>query len=410
MKKSTYILIYGLIASSFFDIIPFGYLNSIARGAAFTVLELLWFAFGIYIYPSRSRQTGLHSKFLLLFYLSVIPSFFMARQLFGQTLFQSLITSRSLLLYLAIPTFFKIAPTPKEVVKGCYVYSIIFIVVCLARTLIPIQFYIAGEKQIGYMAASGDFLNRPIELCFGMIVLPLLYYCQELYESFNMKTLKKVIIIFLIIIAIQNRSILFPSALIVALTFIFSKWKSKSLKFGFICIIVIISITILATMFSSLINETTSQLSSTGDPRVIAMAYFLNFERMSWAEILFGTGNISFQTSSFVEDLQLAHIHYSDVGMVGFWSIYGLFAVAVLLWYIIKSISNKSPLYIKAFGIMTIVCSLTWCYFNSGCRITWFVLLLYLFEYYRTLYERKIIIPFSHKQLSNKSPITPHIS
>ena len=41
-------------------------------------------------------------------------------------------------------------------------------------------------------------------------------------------------------------------------------------------------------------------------------------------------------------------------------------------------------LYVKAFAVMTIICGLTWCYFNSGCRITWFVLLIYLYEYYRT--------------------------
>lgn len=387
MKRSTYILIYGLIASSFFDIIPFGYLNDIARGAAFDILELLWLAFGIYIFPARSKKIDFHSNFLLLFYISVIPSFIMAKHLFGQSILQSIITSRALLLYLAIPAFFRIAPTPKELIRGCYIYSIVFIIVCLARTLLPFQFYIAGEKQIGYMAASGDFLNRPIEACFVMIVLPLLYHCQKLYETFNLRSLKRVFILFVIIIAIQNRTILFPSAIIVCLTLLFSNWKSNVMKYCTIGVIGIIAISISTALFSSLIEETSHQLSSTGDPRVIAVAYFFDFTRLSWEEILFGTGNISFQTSSYVKDLQLAHIHYSDVGMIGFWSIYGLFAVAVLLWYIIKCMSKSSPLYLKAFGIMTLICCLTWCYFNSSCRITWYVMLIYLFQYYHTAYS-----------------------
>lgn len=387
MKRSTFIFIYGLIASSFFDIIPFGYLNEIARGVAFDMIELFWLVFGIYICPSRSKKAGLHSKFLLLFYISVIPSFIMAKQLFGQSLFQSVITSRALLLYLAIPAFFKIAPTPKELIRGCYIYSIVFIVVCLARTFLPFQFYIASEKQIGYMVASGDLLNRPIEVCFGMIVLPMLYYCQSLYESFNLKSLKKVLILFAIILAIQNRTILFPSAAIVVLTFMFSKWKSPIMKFCFIVIVTTVSIGVFATLFTLLIEETFHQLESTGDPRIIAMTYFFNFDRLTWGEILFGTGNISYQTSSFVKDLQLAHIHYSDVGMIGFWSIYGLITVAILLWYIVKSISKCYPLYVRAFGIMTLICSLTWCYFNSSCRISWFVLLIYLTQYYGTAYK-----------------------
>lgn len=384
MKRSTFILIYGVIASSFFDIIPFGYLNNIARGAAFDILELLWLAFGIYIYPARHKKIKLHSNFLIIFYLSVIPSFIMAKHLFGQSLFQSLITSRALLLYLAIPAFFKIMPTPKEIIKGCYLYAVVFIIVCLARTFLPIQFYVAGEKQIGYMAASGDFLNRPIEACFGMIVLPLLYYCQALYKSFNFRTLKHILVLFAIILAIQNRTILFPSALFIGLTLLFSNWKSRLIKYCFIGVVGIITVIALSSIFYSLIEETSHQLSSTGDPRVIAFAYFFDFTRLSWQEILFGTGNISYQTSSYVKDLQMAHIHYSDVGMIGFWSVYGLFAVMVLLWYIVKSMSKTSPLYVKAFGIMTIICGVTWCYFNSGCRITWFVLLIYLYEYYRT--------------------------
>lgn len=384
MKRSTYIFIYGLIASSFFDIVPFGYLNGIARGAAFDVMTLLWLAFGVYIYPARNRKLRLRSDFLLIFYASVIPSFFMAKYLFGQSLVQSVITSRPLFLFLAIPALFRIAPTPKEIVRGCYIYSIVFIVVCLARTLVPIQFYIAGEKQIGYMAASGDFLNRPIEVCFGMIVLPLLYYCQSLYQNFNGKDFTRILILFVIIVTIQNRTILFPSALIVGLAFVFSKWRSQALKFGFLSIMGIVAISVLATIFASLIDETSHQISSTGDPRVIAMAYFFNFDRMSLPELLFGTGNISFQTSSYVADLQLAHIHYSDVGMVGFWSIYGLVTTIILLAYIGRTIGKGSPLYVRAFGVTTVICCLTWCYFNSGCRITWFVLLAYLYVYHHS--------------------------
>jgi len=393
MNRSTFILIYGLIASSFFDIIPFGYLNNIARGAVFNVMELLWLAFGVYIYPSRKGKIKLHSNFIILFYISVIPSFIMAKELFGQSLSQSMITSRALFLYLAIPSFFKIAPTPKEIVRGCYLYSVFFIIICLARTLLPIKFYIAGEKQMAYMDASEDFLNRPIEVCFGMIIIPLLYYCQSLYNNFNLKTLKHILILFTIVVTIQNRTILFPSALLVILTLLFSNWESRLMKYCFIGVMAIIAVVTLASLFTSLIEETSQQLLSTGDPRIIAYAYFLDFDRMSWSEILFGTGNISFQTSSYVKDLQLAHIHYSDVGMIGFWSIYGLFSVAVILWYIFRSMSKSSPLYVKAFALMTIFCCLTWCYFNSGCRITWIVLLIYLYEYYHVSYckKRKII-------------------
>lgn len=392
MKKSTYILIYGIIATNFFDIVPFGYLLTIARGAIFEIVELLWLVFGLYLYPFRSKNKRPHSIFLILFILSILPSFFMSKQLFGQTIIQSLITSRPLLQYLAIPVLFRIEPTPNEIIKGCYLYSIIFITICLARTFLPLQFYVVSEKQIEYMADTGDFLNRPAMFCYSMIVLPLLYYCQQIYNRFSYSYLGHLIILYLIVIANQNRSVLFPTTIFVGFALLLSKWKNKGQKIIFITILSIIAIALLINIFTSLINETTSQLASTGDPRVMAMAYFFDFDRMSWPEILFGTGNISFATSNYVEELQDAHIHYSDVGMVGFWSIYGIFATILLLFYIIKATFSKtSPLYLKAFGVTTIICSATISYFNVGVTIVWFVLLLYLYEYYKCLKENLIL-------------------
>lgn len=380
MKKATYILIYAIILSRFFDVIPFGYLNSFGRGIAFDIIGLLWLGIGYRIYPKS--KMAIDSKFTLIFYISIIPSFFMAKTLFGQSLLSSLITSRALLTYLAIPTLFHINPSPRDIIKASSQYTTIFIIICLCRTFIPIKFFIADEKQIQYMADSGDFLNRPIEICVVMILLSLYYYSSKLFYQLNTNYIIKTFYYFVILLSILNRSTLFPTLLILGYTIIFSKWKDKALKSLIITFISIISIILLVGIIAPLIDETTSQVQNTGDPRIIAFAYFFNFDQFDIKQLIFGTGNISFQTSSYVEDLQNASIHYSDVGIVGFWSIYGIIPSIIILFYIIKGLFSNVPLYVKYLSFTSLICSLTVCYFNNPCRISWFVLYFYLLEYY----------------------------
>lgn len=395
MSKKNYLFIYLVLLASCFYLIPFGYLALMGRGVPFLLFELFWLWYGTKYFVKRPMHLYENntSHFTVLFFLSILPSVYMAYHLFHQGLVQSIISYRNLLLFLAIPSFLKIELSEKAIIRACLSFSITTIIVSLIRTLDISFLFVYTEKMEEAIeittSSDNDILTGGIK-GIELVLLPLYYYCQQLYHKFSNKSLIIVLGLFLIVFLGQNRSTLFPAALVVGLTFLFSDMRPKYLKYITIFILSIFVMYVLKDKFMSLIEETNTQITSSYDPRVVAMAYFLDFDRMSLGEILFGTGNISFQTSSYVKDLQEAHIHYSDVGFIGFWSQYGILPVILFLYYILKGIFTKClPSYIRITAAHILICGVTISYFDTPIHMIRFILFYYLMCYYMILNNKR---------------------
>lgn len=401
MKKYIYLYIYFIAISNFFSIIPFGYLNDIGRGFPILIFLLLWLFIGFNKYKTNivpKLKTSSNNQITFWLFLSILPSIFMADFLFGQSFGQSIISYRNFWLYLAIPTFLSIRPTIEDINKSIYYYAITFLIICLIRTFLPFQFYTVSEQESKMISSLHDssnsnFINMPSFACYEIILIPFYYYCVSLWKKFDKKIAFRTLLLFGIFVIIQNRSTLFPALIVFGITIIKCNIKPRFLKPFIILSICILSISIISKIILILFEETQTQLSSTYDPRIIALDYFLDFKRLSIWEILFGTGNISFQTSNYVANLQAHHIHYSDVGFIGFWSQFGLFPIVIFSYYLLKCIFIKAmPLFEKLVATHILICSVTISYFEAPAHMIWFILFYYLYCYFNTSQKFKKII------------------
>ncbi len=388
MSRARYLYIYLVLLSNIFAIIPFGYLLDIGRGFPFLVIQLFWLLLGytnvVKSGPLPGLNTFRYKKIVLYIYISVVPSIFMAKEYFDQSFLQSLISYRNLLLFLAIPTFLTIRPTIYDIMRSLYWYAWTFLIVSLLRTFLPFQFYTLSEREIDGVNAimskdSSDFLFYYSYSCISSLVIPLYYYCVRLWKKYDKKDAFKVLLIYFILVIVQNRSTLFPATIVVGITLLKCRIKPVYIKPILIVISSIVIIYFSGNIIYNLVEQTDREMGSSYDPRILAMDYFLDFDRLSILEILFGTGNISFQTSDYVQNLQQDHIHYSDVGFVGFWSQYGILPIIIFSYYLIKCLLvKKMPTYLKLVSIHILICTVTISYFDMPIHMIWFILFYYI--------------------------------
>ncbi len=230
---------------------------------------------------------------------------------------------------------------------------------------------------------TSDFLYPTKGLEF--LVILLYYYCGRLYKNFNNRDMLKAMALFLILAVFQSRSNLFPAMLILGFTIINSRGINVYIK-SFVAILSLsVLIFGLGDMIAKLLADTQRELSTSYNPRVVALDYFFDLKNKGIPEIIFGTGAISFQTSDYVSNLQAMHIHYSDLGFIGFWHQFGILPIGIFIYCLIRGFvkARGIPLYIKYIALHITICGATISYFDTPIRDIWFCLFYYLYWYYR---------------------------
>lgn len=412
MTKKLYLIVLFFLICNGFQVAPIGILQNIGRGLPILIIELLWLIYGVKRFQN-SNSANIKSRFVLGLYISIIPSILMAYILFGQSIVQSIISYRNLLLFFAIPALIKISPSIKCIVDAIFKFSIISLLFsCLQTSGMEFLFHYSEDMReyismFGTPAREGELFVAGIA-GYPIFTIPLYYYCQKIINKFSILYFSKALFIFILLIIVQNRSCLFPATIFFGFSLLKSNIRPRFYKNLFLILVGIVAINLVKDSFINLIDQTDRQITSTYDPRIIALSYFLDFDRMSISEILFGTGKISFNTSSFVKNLQESHIHYSDVGFIGFWSQFGIAPIIIFLVYLIRGlISIKIPVFIKFISAHILICSVTISYFDNPICIIWFALYYYLYIYYNKGIENRsnsyVKDGFREKDNSNKA-------
>lgn len=377
---------------NFFYIKPIGALVMVGRGTIFLAMEMFWLLVGITYYKSDTHnplQKVPKFRFAGLLYLFLIPSMVMATTLFGQTWTQNLITYRTFLLFLAIPALFHVAPSEKDVIKACTWIVVLIAIVTIVHTYIAPSLFFEDEKAAARIRAirSGavpEFLYPTEGL--EILVIVLYYYCGRVYRHYNSRDMMKVLALFLMLAVFQSRSNLFPAMLILGFTIIGARGINVYLKTLVIVSASCVLLFVLGDMIAGLFADTQREMSTSYDPRIVALEYFSNFNNRDLPEIFFGTGAISFQTSNYVKNLQAMHIHYSDLGFIGFWHQFGIIPISMFIYSLIRGFVNTKkniPIYVKFLAIHITICGATISYFDIPIRDMWFCLFYYLYWYYR---------------------------
>jgi len=396
MTKTKYIVILVLIASAFLNVYPFGTLNTIARGFPFIIMQLLWLLYGyMKRWPqedeilSENIALSKDNRFTWLILISILPSMYMAGVLFHQSFIQDIISYRYFSIYLTIPILLYIKPSEKEVTDALYYFGVILITVSIVGTYIfPSILQLTGrfENLLDRTLSNknDDFLIIPPSATYWVLLIPLYYYCYKLWSGYDKQYLLRALFLYAIFVAFQNRSSLFPATIFVAITFMKIKFNNRFIKPFITIILGGIAVYLSFDIIQGLIEQTEREMNSDYDPRIIATNYFLDTRGRSIWELLFGTGNISFVTSDYVKILQHRHIHYSDVGFIGFWHQFGILPILIFSYYLLKCLlSKEQPWNSRFLALHIIICATTISYFAMTAHIMWFVFFYYQYCYYK---------------------------
>lgn len=394
LNKVNYLLIYFISVSFFLYLKPFGYLREIGNGALILFFDLIWLYYGYTKnwnqLNSNSLELKKYNRITWLILISLIPSMFMATELFNQNFLQNLISYRNFSLFLAIPVLLKIQPSEEEIVKAINIYAIIFLVACLLGTFYEENLLVFSERDRALLrhiarSNSSDFLYVPLQACYEIITISLYFYCIKLWSRYSSSDMIRVLFLLSIFIIVQNRSTLFPALIFVGITLLKCKinhWIKPLLIITVGSIAVYLSIDII----DGLLHQTQKEFNNNYDPRFLALRYFLDIKGRTIPEILFGTGNISFQTSSYVEKLQAHNIHYSDVGFIGFWHQFGILPIIIFIYFLIKAaLSHLQPWNSRYLAIHILICGFTISYFETPAHMLWFILFYYQYARYNSL-------------------------
>lgn len=377
MKKVIYLVILSLLWFNFFD---FRLLN-IPDDMRFI---LIWVYLVVGAICAKSKLMFCHpNRYFLWVMAGIFFSMIPAYLYYEQSFLQSIITYRFQYYLFAIPILFIIAPAKEEVIKALNILSILMFVVFVVKNLSPYLFILPETvEESSVWAVEG----------YSLIAIPFYYALQELKEHFNLKSLLFAFFLLCFMYLMARRSMLFPMAILMVFTLLKIRSKYKPLLLFFLALVIGYGIYMTIGTWTSLIEETMTQLMDSEYNRNKAYNYFLFEASPNWVCVLFGNGFLSAHTTSLMQDMMELGVHNSDLGFIGYWNQFGLIPVITMLYMYIKALLKvEYPYFLKLIAIHTLICGFTISYFAAVMHMLSFIFFYYLFVLYSKGTEPKKI-------------------
>lgn len=382
-SKSAYLLILMLISVEFFHFTP---IARFSNDIICLVLFLFWLLVGFFLYKPKDLYFTLIIKLyywpLLFVWAGVVISFVAAKALYGQSYLTSLVSSRAMLAMLALPALGVVNPNKTDLEKACVWFSIFLLGFAVLDAIgVPIldrDSYMEGTNRKEFIDEDSFIACLP---GFHWVAMALFFYLERLKNSFSSRDLIGAILFFVGIFLLQNRSMLFITALFVAYVFFSIRGNSPRLTIilrGSIILVILGLIGVTIPQWVKLFNETASNLGNADYNRILAYNYFLFQACPEPIYYLTGMGLISSNTSSIMKDLMDAGIYNSDVGFIGLWNHYGILPIIAVLIVVVQGLKKDSPLVVKFNALFIIGSSLTLACFNTLDKLLWYCLFVFL--------------------------------
>ena len=391
------ILLMLLVAVRFFDLKPFGWLFD-GEGGFFVYLVLL-----IVIYI---RNMGFKVRYeaavemtpVWWILIGVLISFIPAYRYYGQHLYYSVIVYRPFFGYFALFVLLSVNPTRRELKRALYAFSVIYLVVTLHVTFVN-QDLVELQDNVDFIQ-KGDFVHMLSGIEY--VVLAFIFALDDLLKQrrTSWPYLVWSLFIFVIVFLPQNRTTIMASFVIVLVATLSSRSASRRLVSEVVMSFFAFAVLVVAGGYiMGLVTETFQQLSDPEYNRVKAFTYFTSVPN-GWMSIFWGNGFISGYVHPIMSQLMQDGIYYADMGLLGFWFLFGIIPVGAILCYVIRGLSRKHSFLVRANAWFILVGCLTISFFLRFNYSLWLCIFLYLSA---NDTEYKMSVALNRKKIEKKA-------
>lgn len=353
MKKSTYLIIEGIISFGFLknNLLPF------INNDILLLLALAWNFWGFFYFKGNGvlyttkNITWVLSIMLVFFLCTLYPTFH-----YWQPYLSTLVAMRANLIVLFLLTLLKISPSEEEFIYSFKVLAYIALVFGVLAFTFPFLF--VSKEDILRLIQRQKTGSSDILTIWPGSACAVFYFYILLQNMINKKALKSIVlctIFMLYIVLMQNRS-----TLLCAAPFYFYGLIKTDFRYKYIFISVVVFALGVYTysIFDSLIDETIKDLSNDKYNRWQSMEYFMSVERYDLLTFLFGHG-IPASDSAYLHEMRSMFnpalnrfVIISDIGLFGSMYFYGIILILILYRFIFKAIFIKQmPMYLKFYAI-----------------------------------------------------------
>lgn len=316
-------------------------------------------------------------KYWMWWVIGVLISMMCANYNYNQTLSQSIITYRNQLLLLQIPVLLKIAPTKEEITKAT-MWFVLFLWVIYFLQLNNPYVIVHDEKLMERFLEKGEVLIVPGTV---FAAIPIFYYLGIIKNNFDFKSLAIVLVCFLFLFFMQNRSMLFSVTVLIGWTTLTIKHKNKWLILLIMAVLVASVAYSTADVWNALFEETAGQVDNEEYDRNKAYRYFIYEASPNIWCYIFGNGLLSTHATRHMINISAQGIFNSDVGFVGYWNYFGVFPIIVTMLMTVPVVFKKEHShFLRCWAIQILICGLTvWCW--DGYKFLFWALFYYLYYY-----------------------------
>lgn len=349
MKKSTYLIISGLLSLR--------YLDYFMSSDIVYIIMMLWAAFGFMNYRGYSdlyskKNVRIVFAFLILFFLSALAPVFMYNQDFVYTL----IAYRGNLVVLYLLTLLKIKPTENDFYDSFKTLAKISFLLAVLSLIFP-QFFL-GEKEAKYLAIRQHKGSLDILTAWPGSMAVVFSFFMSLSRAIK-SDLKSEFLwctgCFVYIFLMQNRSTLVGTLPFYLYGIFKVNFKYKKL---IVCVLVLSTCGYVYNIFTSLIEETVEQLGDEKYNRWQAIQFYLVEHKYNVYTVLFGNGSpcAGSEYLKYINNAVTSRFAIlSDIGLLGSFFFYGLITMALFYSIIFKGAFSKAmPLYVKFYCLWII--------------------------------------------------------
>lgn len=325
-------------------------------------------------------------------------SFIGAYMFYGQSFFQSIISTRLFSALLAAPVFICINPTYDETKKALYTFAIIDFLFTIYAAFID-QSIVHLTEGAEFLRSESDIVRMLPGLHFS--VMAFAFAVNDVLERYTPNNMLMAAFLFAVLVINTNRTFLFGALMIVVLSLSYmGKSRYKGLIVGSLILVALIFFLWTGNIFSALLEETTEQIGDTDYNRIKSLMYMFTCPNGPLSYVI-GNGFISAKVNSLMPDLFAMGIFYSDVGFIGFWNQFGILTTVAILYYVIKGLDRRHSFVVRSSAIIILCASLTIAYFSSVEKLCW--LSFYLMLYYQDLMSKPEMMYKKRRQVRYRS-------